>query len=355
MSRTTKLQVAEPIDELALTIYVDGSMRSAPRRGGIGIRFVWVNDDGQEEVWDHALPATLGATNNEMELEAPSRALELATGRYAPFALHRFSRIVVRTDSLYVHDNLPIAISVWSKNQWTKSHGGAVLNVRDWKNLLTAMRRINREHRLQVRIEWKKGKTDKHTKAVDKLAKQSADSPLFGQTRPNVVRRKTTTEQVDPGIVRMTGQVMTVRVIQSQYLPPPRRSSRYKYEVVDEESAFYQKVDWAESEEILKRGHTYSVRMNALQQNPHIEEVLEEIKEDLTPYVDCLKRIGKPVTVRAVVEELKKSRELPVSPSAARRRLDRLVDEGQASKTRASSNGRPYLYNVPEYSSPLIV
>jgi hypothetical protein len=36
--RTTT--VPEPLDEGVLTIFVDGSMRESPRRGGIGIRFV---------------------------------------------------------------------------------------------------------------------------------------------------------------------------------------------------------------------------------------------------------------------------------------------------------------------------
>jgi hypothetical protein len=59
------------LDDDALTIYVDGSMYEGPRRGGMGVLFVWVNDAGDEETWDHSIPSTKGATNNEMELEAP--------------------------------------------------------------------------------------------------------------------------------------------------------------------------------------------------------------------------------------------------------------------------------------------
>jgi hypothetical protein len=56
-------QVAEPLDEGVLTIFVDGSMRDSPRRGGIGIRFVWIDADGNEsEPRDHALQATEGET-----------------------------------------------------------------------------------------------------------------------------------------------------------------------------------------------------------------------------------------------------------------------------------------------------
>lgn len=200
MQRRTQVEVPEPIDERALTIYVDGSMRSSPRRGGIGIRFVWVKDDRHEATWDHSLPSTIGATNQEMELEAPSDALKLVIGRHAPFDLSRFDKIVIRTDSEYVHGNVSTAIRTWSRNSWTKKGGGAVLNVSDWKNLLTLMRRLDREYWLRVQFEWKKGK---HAKAVDKLAKASSDSPSFGRARPNVVRRKKSSRQVEVGSVRM--------------------------------------------------------------------------------------------------------------------------------------------------------
>lgn len=347
MPRPSDVSVPEPIDERALTIYVDGSMRSSPRRGGIGIRFVWIDEDGEETTWDHSPPATLGATNNQMELEAPSEALKLAIRRYAPFQLSSFRKIVIRTDSAYVHDHIGLAISLWSKNQWTKKSGAAVLNVSDWKTLLSLMNRMFRDHRLRVDFEWKKGKKGKHAKAVDQLAKVSSDSPSFGRSRPNVVRRKTSPEKVEVGSVRMEGQVMTIHIIQPQYLPPPRRSSRYKYEVVDERSPYYHKIDWAESDEELLRGHTYSVRMNTTQDNPRIEEVLAEIEEDLTPYLEALKEIGRPAAAKEVAAVLASSKQLTVSPDAARRRLDRLADEvGEVTRIRASTAGRPYLYET---------
>lgn len=142
---------------------------------------------------------------------------------------------------------------------------------------------------------------------------------------------------------------MTIRIIQSQYLPPPRRSSRYKYEVVDHNSPYYEKVDWAESDLELLRGHSYSVRMNAMQENPRIEEVVEEVEEDLTPYFDALKALGKPATAQQVAEEFERTNGIAVSRDALRRRLDRLVEElRQARKTRASTSGRPYLYEAVE-------
>lgn len=62
--------VPDVIDDDALTIYVDGAMFGSPRRGGVGIRFVWVNDNGDEEHFDESMPATMGATNDQMDLES---------------------------------------------------------------------------------------------------------------------------------------------------------------------------------------------------------------------------------------------------------------------------------------------
>src|SRR3990172_13091495 len=120
---------SDVLDERALTIFTDGSMFRSPQRGGIGIRFVWVNEAGDEVIHEETLPPTRGATNNQMELEAVCFALEFAGSRRAPFQLSRFDKIVVRTDSQYVAENVGRAVYEWSRNGWTKAGGGAVLNV----------------------------------------------------------------------------------------------------------------------------------------------------------------------------------------------------------------------------------
>jgi len=71
------------IDEDALNIYTDGSSLPNPRRGGIGVRFVYVNSNGDEEIDDFEYSGYKGGTNNEMELlavitglnEAPTHAV----------------------------------------------------------------------------------------------------------------------------------------------------------------------------------------------------------------------------------------------------------------------------------------
>jgi hypothetical protein len=51
--------------EKALNIYTDGSsLPAAPRRGGIGILFVTINESGDEVAENIELPGHAGATNN---------------------------------------------------------------------------------------------------------------------------------------------------------------------------------------------------------------------------------------------------------------------------------------------------
>jgi ribonuclease HI len=336
------------LDDGALTIYVDGSKYESPRRGGKGVHFAWVDDRGDEQTWDADLPATTGATNNEMELEAPIDALSLVRRGVVPVDLARFDKLVIRTDSMYVFRNLPNAISTWRKTKWTKKVRAAVLHSRNGKRLISEMKSIHDHQRLLVRVEWSPGKKGRHAKIVDKLAKQSANSPASARTPPNLVRRKVSDREVDPGSVKLTGQTMTVRIIHVQYLPPPHRRSRYKYEVADKESPFHGYVDWAESELHLKPGHSYLVRMNDQQENPRIEELLNEVVEDLTPYLSALKALGQPSTAQLIADQLTLMTGVAMTSAALKRRIDQLVESGQIWPTRSKRAGRPYVYALAE-------
>lgn len=334
------------LDERALTIYVDGSMYEGPRRGGMGVLFVWINDAGDEETWDPSIPSTAGATSNEMELEAPIEALKAIQRGRVPVDLGRFNKVVIRTDSTYVHSNVPNAMWTWRKTGWVKKGGGSVLRSRMWKELTREMKKMQEHHRLLVHFEKVEGKTVRLAKTVDKLAKQSAKSASFGRSRPNIVTRKTSAGRVEPGSVKVEGQTFTVRIIQAQYIPPPRRGSRYKYEVVEDGHPSQGKLDWAESHLDLKRAHIYVIRMNDQQQNPRFEELVRAIEENLTPYVDALARLGAPSTVQELAKELARISGLQISGNTVRLRLDRLVEDGRIRRARSAGPGRPYLYEV---------
>ena len=68
--------MATNLDEDALNIYTDGSSLPRPRRGGIGVRFVYADDNGEEIYEDFAYPGHMGATSNQMELLACITGLE---------------------------------------------------------------------------------------------------------------------------------------------------------------------------------------------------------------------------------------------------------------------------------------
>ena len=121
-------------DHNALNIYTDGSSLPTPRRGGCGIRFVFPEFLGEDEIIkDFCSIGYKGATNNQMELEACIYALNEVIKHKE---LKRISRVVIHTDSMYVQDGYKSALFVWSKNGWRTSLGKPVLNSEQWKKLI---------------------------------------------------------------------------------------------------------------------------------------------------------------------------------------------------------------------------
>lgn len=265
----------EVLDDNALSIYTDGSSLSHPRRGGIGYRFVTVGEDGREVTHDSEHAGYREATNQQMELLACIKAINEATGRNAPFDLSRYTKIVIYTDSQYVVENLNNARSAWPHADWTTADGTPVRNAELWKELA---RLTTQRYGIRIEFKWIKGKKSRHAKAVDKLAKHSASQPLNAPLTPSRVRRKKSQQQVSRGSVRMAGQRVDIRIITDEYLKLPR-SFAYKYEVVSEDSPYFQAVDFAYSdrETILSAGHTYSVRFGDDPDNPRIVEVYGEL------------------------------------------------------------------------------
>ncbi len=255
----------------AINVFADGSSLSSPRSGGIGIRIVTFDDSGAEVVEDDFAPGYQNATNNQMELLACIKGIQ-AAARHPK--LVTMSRICIFTDSRYVVDNLPNAKFVWPTQQWCTRNGPPVLNADLWKDLIREIRKAPRK----VEIRWVKGHSKKHphNKAADKLAKQSARTAVNPPLSVVNVRRKKTSRSVVLGSVEMHGQQMSVRIITSEYLAI-QRISKYKYEVINEDSKDFGNVDIAYSREHLRVGRHYEVIVNADSSNPTIVQVLEEL------------------------------------------------------------------------------
>ncbi len=256
----------EALDENALNIYTDGSSFSHPRRGGIGYRFVTVGDDGHEVTHDSAHAGYKEATNQQMELLACITAIKEATGRNSSVDLSRFTKIVIYTDSMYVVENLNNARSTWPHAGWTTADGTPVRNAELWKELA---RLTTQQYGIRIDFTWIKGKKSPHAKAVDRLAKASADQAFNEPLTPSRVRRKRSPHQVSRGSVQMEGQDATIHIITDKYHALPRQYE-YKYEVVSDDSPYFEAVDFIYSEPpiVLSAGHSYEVRFNDDTSNP---------------------------------------------------------------------------------------
>ncbi len=255
-----------------LKIYADGSCYSAPRRGGLGIRFVGINEAGDEVVEDVVLPGFKGATNNQMELYACVASLREAL-EYRDLSL--VSGFEIYTDSMYVAENYKSAMFEWPKNRWRNRDGRPILNAELWKDLVKLIRKSSPR---RVDIYWIKGHAkDPHNKAVDKLAKKSAKNPLNAPLTVIGVRRKKTTKTTEIGSVEMRGQRISIRIITTEYLPV-HRLFKYKYEVISKGSKYYGNVDDIFCCEVMREGHHYEVRVNKNTANPTVTKILREVE-----------------------------------------------------------------------------
>lgn len=260
------------LDDNAINVFTDGSMKERPRRGGVGYRFVTTGVDGREETWDSDLPGYMGATNNEMELQAVILALGHLTGRRPPVDVARFNKIIMLTDSQYVQKNLPAARR-WAANGWRKGSGAPVLNAERWKELLA----LERRSQLRVTFQWVKGKSSEHTKAVDELAKASAERPTARPLSHPAPARKLTAKSVKHGSVPVAGQVVDIRIVTEEYLRLPR-CWRYKYELIAGDLAG--EIDVATSDLVLRRNGAYRLRLNDDPANPQFVEKIAELALD---------------------------------------------------------------------------
>lgn len=262
-------------DDNALIIYTDGSCLQKPRRGGYAYRFVATDEPGDEVVYDFSPPGYVGATSNEMELTACIEALKHANGRHSPIARTTYEKIVIYTDSIYVQDHVYLAEVVWPTNGWITREGEPVLSPDLWNELI-------RQKQLAGRVEFRRvqgHKTNPHNKAVDKLAKESAQVANKQMLSRRVARRKTTSQKTVPRSVRMRGQIDMIRIISVRDIRGQRHHA-YKYEIIGDQSPDLGAVDdvfAADGEVELAVGHHYEVCFASPGRGRWIQEVLREI------------------------------------------------------------------------------
>ncbi len=143
-----------------VNVYTDGACKGNPGPGGWGAVLEF---DGQEREIYGGEPAT---TNNRMELTAVIEALS---------ALKRPCRIVLHTDSQYVHKGITEWIGGWKARGWKTAAKEPVKNVDLWKRLDEAIRSHH------IRWVWVKGHSGHDgNERADALANKGVDSLRCG-------------------------------------------------------------------------------------------------------------------------------------------------------------------------------
>jgi ribonuclease HI len=265
----------EQHDDNALVIYTDGSMFSKPRRqGGIGIRFVWVDENGYEQTDDYAPPGYAQADVPQMELLAVIEALK-SLARTPPVPPDRYEKIVVYSDAMYLVDGYPASRGSWPAIKWRTQDGAPVRNAEHWKELTRLVNRTGK--RFEVR-KVHAHKTNPHNRAADKLARASAKAPSDRTASSSKLRRKSSPKRLEPGAVRMEGQRMVIHVHKAEYLPV-QRCNCYRYSVESAQGPYYQELGrlYATRDITLNPGHRYDIRVNDNTKNPWIEELYGEV------------------------------------------------------------------------------
>lgn len=263
------------LDDNALNLFTDGSSFNGPRRGGVGIRFVWVGPDGYEVTHDEAPAGYEQGTNQEMELMAPTLALRMINGRRPPVDVNVFNKVCIYSDSQYLVENWDRALYQWPGDRWCSREGRPIDNAALWKNLMKEAVRVP----AMVKPIWHKAHkswTSDHAKAADRLAKQSANGPLLPPLTIRKARRKQTNATPKLGSIRAEGQRITVLVVSERTLPE-QRLYRYLIRVLTEESPYFDALDYFYSDVILRGGHAYEVLLNDEPNNPRILQMCGEL------------------------------------------------------------------------------
>ena len=139
-----------------IIIYTDGSCIGNPGPGGWAA--IIINEKKQHSISGKKK----NTTNNQMELLAPIKALELLSKR---------EKIRIFTDSNYVKNGITNWIKIWEKNNLKNSNKKKVKNIQLWKKL----NKLAKFHN----IEWtwiKAHSNNQMNILVDKLARKEASN-----------------------------------------------------------------------------------------------------------------------------------------------------------------------------------
>ena len=263
-------------DHRALHIYTDGSAYHNPRKGGIGVRFVFPDHMCLiKNVKDFYFSGYNNATIGVMEIQACISALT----EVLKLPNHKETqRVIIHSDSMYVVDNYQKIFSSWPSQKWKTFEGKPILNVALWKKLSKIFLKVTKLG-LRVEINWVKGHSKNiHNKAVDKLAKKSAKLPTQNISNPTIVRRNTAKSKTTSGSIIAPGKNITLKIICLEYLKE-QRMYKLRAEVISKKSPLCGSVDFVYSSEALRPNHFYYCKFKKTKTYAEIKKVYREVKK----------------------------------------------------------------------------
>lgn len=144
------------LDSNTVEIFTDGACRGNPGPGGWG---AFLRYQGHEK---KIYGGEAQTTNNRMELTAVIQALR---------TLKKSCKIVLTTDSKYVHDGLTSWMSKWKKNNWRTADKKPVKNIDLWQELDQEIPKH------QIQWLWVRGHTGHNGNEIaDQLANMGIDA-----------------------------------------------------------------------------------------------------------------------------------------------------------------------------------
>ncbi len=243
-------------------------MHKPGRPGGWAVVYYTIDDKGNEDPLERSAPNAIPNTDaQEMELRAVVEGLKFALGPLAPVRFEELDKIVLWTDSTYIHDGFK-NIHTWSRNQWNRASGAPLLHAERWREIYRLLRRAEKP----VIAKWIPGKSSPRAKRVDKLAKEAAKRAPGAAGRVQNIRRHWASDSATAGQVAFNGQELEIRIVGIERMQLAR-SWRIRFEVIGDVDNG--KTGKAFTDEVLLQRNVYRVRVNDNPHYPRIAEVLD--------------------------------------------------------------------------------
>src|SRR5258708_1808934 len=213
-----------------------------------------------------------------MEIIACTAALDEAKRLQFPAPI---KKVVIFTDAKYVSENYKSAMFEWGAHKWLRKAGAPVQDAHLWKELNARIKKCTTAG-VYVEIKWVKGHAEnKHSKAVDNMAKIAARLPpdqvaKIGPISIFQPRKVVRSRKLEMGSVEMQVQKISIKILTCKLLKP-QNSWCYQYEVISRNNPFQGFVDQIFSTISLDINKSYFVKFNSVKRNPRIEKLYWEI------------------------------------------------------------------------------